>query len=110
MNDGTNTPTDCNVGSFFDPQQKKCLPCPDGCLKCKDCYTCETCHPDFNYDIPSKLCVEKCGDGRRYVLECDDGGNNPNDGCSRDCKIEPGYVCKGGSPTNYDRCERYNPT
>lgn len=56
LNDGTNTASDCNVGSFFDAQQKKCLSCPDGCLQCKDCYTCITCSPDFVFDRVSNLC------------------------------------------------------
>lgn len=55
--DGNNTATDCLVGSYFDAQQKKCLACPDGCLECRDCYTCVTCSPDFVYDLNSQLCV-----------------------------------------------------
>jgi cysteine-rich repeat protein len=28
-----------------------------------------------------------CGDGKRFILQCDDGNNEDGDGCSRDCKI-----------------------
>ena len=31
---GTNVPSDCNVGTFYDSQQKMCLPCSAGCLTC----------------------------------------------------------------------------
>ncbi len=40
VNNGGNVPSDCAVATFFDSQQRKCLPCPDGCLRCSDCYTC----------------------------------------------------------------------
>jgi cysteine-rich repeat protein len=28
-----------------------------------------------------------CGDGKRFVLECDDENNFDGDGCSKDCRI-----------------------
>ena len=42
---GNDDPASCGVGTFFDYQQKKCLACPDGCLTCTDCYTCQQCRP-----------------------------------------------------------------
>ena len=87
-----------------------CLPCPDGCLSCSDCYTCKTCRPEFIYNPLSSLCVEYCGDGRKFVLPCDDGNNINGDGCSQDCQVEPGYTCRGGDPTNSDNCFIYRPT
>ncbi|MCC6876974.1 MAG: DUF4215 domain-containing protein [Sandaracinaceae bacterium] len=40
-----------------------------------------------------------CGDGVVGVTEeCDDGGNDPMDGCSATCTIEAGYTC-AGSPS-----------
>ena len=108
-NDGTNQASDCFVGTFFDSQQKKCLACPDGCLKCSDCYTCDQCNPDFRYDVRTSLCVENCGDGKRYVSECDDNNIINGDGCSSSCKIEDGYTCKGGSPAAADNCQLYKP-
>ena len=50
---GNDKPSSCNVGTFFDHKQRKCLACPDGCLTCKDCYTCELCKPEFNFDAIS---------------------------------------------------------
>ena len=109
QNDGNDTSADCAVGTFFDTQQKKCLACPDGCLTCSDCYTCEVCSPDFIYDATSQLCIERCGDGKRYNVECDDGNNNPNDGCDVSCNIEAGFTCRGGSPNSADNCLVYSP-
>lgn len=110
QNDGNDRQADCLVGTFFDSQQKKCLACPDGCLSCSDSYTCQTCNPDFTYDFASQLCIERCGDGKRYASECDDGNNRPNDGCDVSCKIEPGFTCRGGSPTSPDSCLVYTPS
>lgn len=104
LNNGNNTATDCSVGTFFDSQQRKCLPCPDGCLQCRDCYTCVQCNTDFIFDQQTSLCSEICGDGKRYVRECDDGNSNSGDGCSSSCTIEPGFICRGGSPNGRDNC------
>lgn len=104
LNNGNNTAADCNVGTFFDTQQKKCLSCPDGCLQCTDCYTCVQCNPDFIFNPDTGRCSEICGDGKRYVLECDDGNRIDNDGCSSSCKIEDTYTCRGGSPNSPDNC------
>jgi len=77
----------CNVGTFFDSQLQKCLPCADGCLSCKDCYDCTQCRPDYTLDPRTSLCVENCGDGKRYTFACDDGNNINGDGCSMDCQV-----------------------
>lgn len=77
----------CNVATFFDNQQKRCLPCSDGCLSCTSCYSCTQCRPEYNYNPNKNLCFEICGDGKRFTLACDDGNNIDGDGCSRDCKI-----------------------
>ena len=37
-NPNTPSPPNCNIATFFDNQQKQCLPCSDGCLSCKTCY------------------------------------------------------------------------
>jgi hypothetical protein len=47
----------CNVATYFDNQQKRCLACSDGCLSCNDCYDCTQCRPDYNFDFVSRLCV-----------------------------------------------------
>ena len=101
---GSDSPSDCNVATFYDSQQKRCLPCSSGCLSCSSSYVCTQCRPEFNYDVSSQLCIEHCGDGKRFVLECDDGNNVDGDGCSFDCMIEPGFTCRGGSPNAADSC------
>ena len=106
---GNNSPSDCNVGTFYDHQQRRCLPCPAGCLSCSSSYVCDQCRQEFNYDASSQLCIEVCGDGKRFVLDCDDGDNDDGDGCSMDCKVEPGYICRGGSPNTDDSCVIYLP-
>ena len=38
--------------------------------------------------------VEICGDGKNLgQVECDDGNTVSGDGCSSDCKVEPGFSC-----------------
>lgn len=86
-----------------------CLACPDGCLSCDNCYQCKICRPEFTYDYNTEKCVEFCGDGRRLTLECDDGNNQDGDGCSRDCKIEKGFTCTGGSLEGPDNCYFFRP-
>lgn len=46
----------------------------------------------------------------RFTLACDDKNNIDGDGCSSDCKIEPGYHCVGGSPSSQDTCSQYLPS
>ena len=110
QNDGLDKASDCTVGTFFDPQQKKCLACPAGCLTCTDCYTCQVCSINYRFDANSGLCLEICGDGIRYSEQCDDGDNDNGDGCSIDCKIEAGWNCRGGSPTSVDLCSMSTPS
>jgi hypothetical protein len=43
-------------------------------------------------------------------LACDDGNNVDGDGCSRDCHIEAGYNCVGGSPNSRDVCSSFLPS
>ena len=106
---GSDDPNSCAVGSYFDSNHRKCLACPDGCLSCIDCYTCVQCRPEFNFNPHYNLCFEKCGDGKKFVLECDDGNSADNDGCSRDCHIEQGHTCTGGSPDTPDNCFIFQP-
>lgn len=87
LNNGNDTPSQCGVGTFFHTQQKRCLACPDGCLSCSDSYKCNTCNPNFQLNVVNDLCYEICGDGVRFVDECDDGNTNDGDGCSRNCEI-----------------------
>ena len=107
---GNDSPSSCSPGTYFDTNQKRCLPCPEGCLSCDSCYTCQQCLPEFNYYAPAQRCIEHCGDGKRFIVECDDGNNDDGDGCSLDCKIEQGYTCTGGSPSSKDNCLLFNPS
>eukprot|EP00658_Telonema_sp_P-2_P036236 TRINITY_DN26250_c0_g1_i1.p1 TRINITY_DN26250_c0_g1~~TRINITY_DN26250_c0_g1_i1.p1 ORF type:complete len:419 (-),score=93.14 TRINITY_DN26250_c0_g1_i1:306-1562(-) len=44
--------------------------------------------------VPTKGCVPVCGDGVLVgTEECDDGNQDGGDGCSVDCRVEPGYFC-----------------
>jgi len=62
------------------------------------------------------VCLPKCGDGRlvdithlpMYYAEeqCDDGNLQGGDGCSPSCRVEPGFVCRGGGPDAADACEQ----
>lgn len=47
----------CNVATYFDNQQKQCLPCSSGCLSCISCYQCSSCQPGFYMDYSTSLCV-----------------------------------------------------
>jgi len=40
-----------------------------------------------------------CGNGVNNMEECDDGNNNPNDGCSAACLKETGWNCTGWPST-----------
>lgn len=46
----------------------------------------------------------------RYSSQCDDGNNVDGDGCSKDCRVEVGYSCYGGSPNSADTCSSAMPT
>ena len=46
------------------------------------------------YSISGSICIDKCGDGFRNTLPCDDGNVLDGDGCSSDCKIEQFYTCQ----------------
>jgi fibro-slime domain-containing protein len=39
-------------------------------------------------------CTSACGDGILLNEECDDGNNIDGDGCSKECKPEPGFTCR----------------
>lgn len=94
----------CPVGTYWDGQQLRCLPCLNGCASCVDCYSCSTCSLGYFFKSGEPLCSEICGDGRKFVLACDDGNTINGDGCSSSCQVEAGFVCTGGSPTSKDSC------
>jgi len=61
-------------------------------------------------------CMPVCGDGvlvptdhlplDSRLQQCDDGNAVDGDGCSAACRVEPDFVCAGGSPMSADRCQR----
>jgi cysteine-rich repeat protein len=97
------------VATYWDGQQGRCLPCSSGCLSCSSCYACTSCQPGFYLDFASSLCLEVCGDAKRFTSACDDGNNVNGDGCSSDCKVEVGFSCAGGSPNSKDSCSKTLP-
>ncbi len=77
--------------------------CDDGNQTAGDgCFTCEA-EPGYYCDLWGGLCqVMVCGDGAvegepYYGLgeACDDGNDNPDDGCDR-CAAAPGAICWNG--------------
>lgn len=58
------------------------------------------------YDTADR-CFEICGDSIRVSTKtgvCDDGNVIALDGCSRNCEIETGWTCTGGTITTRDVC------
>jgi cysteine-rich repeat protein len=85
-----------------------CQPCPSYCLNCSTNASCDGCRTGF--DLVMGQCVEKCGDGRRFVVPCDDGNNQNGDGCSASCTVETGWLCSGGSEISSDVCQKVDPS
>ena len=101
-------PISCADSMYFDQRNGACVLCSNGCGSCTSSNSCNRCNP--GYRLNNRKCSEICGDGIRFVLACDDGNTRNGDGCSRQCKIEPGFSCFGGSPTTPDSCTRERPT
>lgn len=40
----------------------------------------------------------------KTVEECDDSNGEGGDGCSADCKVEPGYMCAIDAEVGYSKC------
>jgi len=106
----SNHPSDCTTGSFAyyirgscgndqvdAAAQEECDPlgthpgCSSLCTVTAG-YACT--HVD---GLPS-TCAAGCGNGLfdAAVEECDDGNNDPGDGCSPICRVEPGATCDTG--------------
>jgi cysteine-rich repeat protein len=99
----------CPGGTYWDQQQLRCLPCSSGCASCLNCDSCITCSVGFSLNAAG-LCSEVCGDGKRFVLPCDDGNTISGDGCSSTCQVENGYFCTGGAPASKDVCSKSTPS
>jgi cysteine-rich repeat protein len=48
------------------------------------------CYEGFRQEVG---CPEICGDGRLYVLDCDDGNTQEGDGCNNQCEVEQDWKC-----------------
>lgn len=55
----------------------------DYCSTCKNGDSCEEC--DEGFQVDGSNCAEICGDGKKFILPCDDGNVNDDDGCSSTC-------------------------
>lgn len=108
FNNGICTKGTCDPGSFYDSTANLCKRCLPFCNSCVTDKACAICQDGFN--PVSGYCTEVCGDGKRFVLPCDDGNNVNGDGCSSTCQIEPSYSCRGGSPTTKDVCLPFAPS
>ena len=93
-----NNCTSCNIDLILqaiNSEQSRCISCEDE-IGFKTI---------INDKTNRKSCREICGDGFNMgENECDDGNLLDGDGCSKDCKIEEGFICRGGNSTNKDAC------
>ena len=90
--DGPNKGNNC-YGNDFNCPQSECDACPaTGGLTTED----------EMFLVLGFYYIQKCGNGNvnqgsgvDWPEECDDGGNDDGDGCSKFCEIEDGYTCTG---------------
>lgn len=95
----------CPSAAFKSGNQ--CLSCSSFCQSCSSASACNNCQNGFA--LLGNQCQEVCGDGRRFVVQCDDGNTVNGDGCSSTCTVESGYTCYGGSAISTDICQKINP-
>lgn len=77
----------CDYG-FFINDMKICEQCTaTGCLNCINQTQCIECDASLYYLAPNATCDDKCGDGFRIYVDCDDGNLIDGDGCSSLCKV-----------------------
>jgi cysteine-rich repeat protein len=91
----------------FKASNTQCALCSSYCASCQSNTTCQECHLGFQFN--GSVCAEVCGDGKKYILPCDDGNTVNGDGCSSTCLIETGYVCNGGNENHADTCTKLKP-
>jgi len=65
------------------------------------------CFPGFQWSGTD--CQEICGDGKVFVLPCDDGNTLDGDGCSRICQLEGNFSCRGGNSLGNTECSYNQP-
>ena len=61
----------------------------DGAFVSSQNVNCSVWEDDFIYPM-SSMCGNGMLDGQE---QCDDNNSFPNDGCSSNCTVEPGYIC-----------------
>ena len=104
----------CPNGLFLN--KDTCKPCSSYCDTCDSEQVCTKCVTGFQleevsyYGQKAAFCSEKCGDGRRYELDCDDGNTRNGDGCNKNCEVEKGWTCQGGSSIRASTCAEFIPT
>ena len=75
--------------------QEECSICEELDFKMRAGY-CQECDSESGFEAKDGIC-QLCSNGRidrAFGEKCDDGNLEEEDGCSRDCLIEPGYNCK----------------
>ena len=58
-----------------------------------------------------KCFLKSCGDGYRDLdlgEECDDKNLKNGDGCTDECKVEPGFTCRRRAENDADACRLFN--
>eukprot|EP00826_Nyctotherus_ovalis_P010713 TRINITY_DN12811_c0_g1_i3.p1 TRINITY_DN12811_c0_g1~~TRINITY_DN12811_c0_g1_i3.p1 ORF type:complete len:486 (+),score=57.98 TRINITY_DN12811_c0_g1_i3:1250-2707(+) len=81
---------EANLVNVFAEGKTKCEECPEGYV---------TTSKGLCKGSVEVLRLEICGDGVNMgSYECDDGNTESGDGCSKECKIEPGFDCSKGNP------------
>ncbi len=103
----------CSFGCCGDGIQQKGEECDDGNNKAGD--GCDPkCRREGIFECLDGECKPICGDGitlwmdtipEEFREECDDGNLISGDGCSADCKIEPGFECTKFSTEYTDTVE-----
>ena len=105
----------CPKGLYYNADSKACKTCSSYCSHCESEEVCDECIDGFrkevlsHYGITASFCVEKCGDGKRFELECDDGNTRNDDGCNSNCEVEDGWSCNGGSSIRASTCAPFIP-
>lgn len=132
---GTSCESVCPETGYF-VADSTCKKCDESCNTCSgstaaDCLTCLDATVFFEnkcykcgvegspFDLQGTMCVDRCGDGRKFSIDdidllynynaCDDGNTVSGDGCSSTCQIEANFDCQGGTITTKDTCHETIP-
>lgn len=100
----------CNFGYYVSPMAV-CTQCRiEGCLDCDTETVCVVCDNSTYYlDAATGQCLEICGDGVLFNLQCDDNNTLDGDGCSSVCTVEADFTCSGGSSLTPSACSYSGP-